>query len=399
MRICLLLTILITRLTVFGQPVFEDEITGDEHLITDTTSDKIIERFLVSSNYRNIEFNPNKQSLFSCRIQLENGDWRLFSDDYGGVIAEQTKSLKGYSYTFPSPIMEYYEFTWLHSDKGYQPVSFFNSIKSYKYSWDTLLIENHAELDNLILKYIQPFSDGIDPDSEEFFELENEKEQIRYKLPDEIYGFNVLAKKDGKYTRLTLNRDTEMQLLNVKAQQVYENYFSFKDLPPPLYYDHFGMEKLIKARKKYKIKAFYPMSALYEIEATEGDLIADNELLVQSVKDNKWGIYHQNNIDYGPQLTIPMIYDSIQIVRYGDFEYVYQVWQDGKLGCLDYNHRLIIPIGFDAMELMHLDYTYGAALKKDNGWLLYDLYDGSFLVDEPQQTQKKLLNYWLNNPK
>lgn len=399
MRNILFLLSTTTQLFLYGQPFFEDESNSSMVPITDTTNSDIISRFLEANNYRNIEFNKNKQSLFCCRIQLNNGDWRLYGD-YDELICADLKSLEGYSYSFPSPIMEYYEFTWLYSEEGCQVVSFYSTPKKpYKILWDTIIIKNHSKMDSLIIEYDEIWSKGMDPESAEYWELNRKQEQIRSSLPNEINALDVIGIKNGKYTRLTLNRDPEMDFRNVKAQQLYENYYSIDEVPMPLSYDFNGVENLIKARKKFKIEEFYSIPELFEIEASEGDIIPETKLLVRGSKNNKWGVYFLGNVDFKPELVVPMVYDSITVITYNDDEYIYQVWQNGKMGCLDYNYDISIPISYENIELLHLDYTYGAAVKNAEGWILYDLYDNTLLVDEPQKNPTEVLNYWLNNPK
>lgn len=112
-------------------------------------------------------------------------------------------------------------------------------------------------------------------------------------------------------------------------------------------------------------------------------------LYVQHRKSGGWGLaMGEGEMD----IVIPLRYDSLAL---GPYQQAYIVHRKGLSGVYNLNFEPVLAPRYQAIEVLHLDYTFGLAAKEKDRWRLYALDDGKLLLPESATGAQELLEKWL----
>lgn len=112
-------------------------------------------------------------------------------------------------------------------------------------------------------------------------------------------------------------------------------------------------------------------------------------LYVQHRKSRFWGMaWGEGEME----LVIPTHYDSIWM---GPHQQAWLVRSNAQYGLYNSEFTKVLPVQYDSIEILHLDYTFAAAAKENDVWRLYGLADGKLMLDDQAPNPKALLEKWL----
>lgn len=340
----LLLLLLFTTRT--PAQIFHDEKSDRKYSMTPNTDKKIVGAFLKQLKATAIEFNPHSGARFPFRLKNVKGNWMLF-DSYREEVF-MSKASRKYSFQFPSRVMdnigitvanyknEIY-FVKLHGRGFVESKMAFDEIKP-QLEYDTLMVEDSEG--NPEEKYVERLS--------AFYVKKAGKWGLIEMADQNIYlSRNLLYSTQEEVPKATGFQSHQLEMM----EQLRENHKI--DLLIPL--DTYGY--YFKARKK--------RSKLFGVFAGEGEAI--NQIPAQYTDIKR----HRNPLTF-------------------------EVWKNGKVGYYNGNFELVLAPNYDDFKFVHLDYTYGCALKSKGKWELYDAYEAVKLVEGATDTIEELIELWLN---
>jgi hypothetical protein len=105
-------------------------------------------------------------------------------------------------------------------------------------------------------------------------------------------------------------------------------------------------------------------------------------------KTHKLGFYYGEG-DLEPVLM--PLYDSIEVDESAS---VLIASKGGKSGAFSLEGESILPIQYDEIELVFLDFTYGLMSQKNKQWSLVDAQSSDLLLEENYPTKEALMQAW-----
>lgn len=323
-----------------------DQETGEEYEITQQTDQKIINAFLKNNKAKAIEFNPDKNSNYPLRVKNRKGNWILFDlqqEDF--IMMDEGKK---YSFEFPEPDLHIADLTIAHR-------------KGNKYLVN--LIEQKV-FDRVSFKKFKPI---VAMDTVNYYNEEEEELEAMVSM----HLTSVAVKNDEKWGLIELAGDVYLSRNYV--------YNTPEEVPAATGFQSSQLEMMENLRKDHDL------DLLVELD--------DNgyHFKGRKKKSKLWGIYSGEGV---ARNDIPAEYDKI--VYHNESNELYEVWKDGKVGYYNMMHELVFEPQFDDFRLLHLDYTYGCALKKDGKWELYYIDAPKKMVEGHARTTEGLIELWLN---
>jgi hypothetical protein len=325
--------------------VFYDEKTDKEYPITPQTEKKVVKAFLDELGATDIDFNPNTSSRFPLRLKNKKGNWVLFDSYEDDLFLE--KEAKKYSFQFPSPLLENRGFTLA-----------FQKEKIYFIS-----LQESKVITKMSFTEVQPRT------ITDTFMVENPEGELKEEQETTLQSFTV---KNG----------VKWGLIEMADDNIYLSrnflYNSSEEVPAATGFQSYQLEMMENLRKENKLDLLVPLDENgYYFKA-------------RNKKTKFFGLYAGEGM---PFKQIPAKYDDI--IRHRNPE-TYEVWEDGKVGYYNGNFNLVIEPIYDDFKFVHLDYTYGCALKKNGKWELYDAHEHIKLVESNAKTIDELIKLWLN---
>lgn len=335
--------------TCLAQVQYYHEATDETFLIQPTTDDSIIQCFLNQFKALEIDFNPDEKSKFPLRLKNKKGNWVLF-DSHEQTLFMQKESAK-YSFQFPGKDMKY-SGTTLATRKG----------KTY-----IVLIENENIDTKRSFDEIRPRMKTV-----VFKDFNFETEEM-HESPEEVFDA-LLVKKNDKWG-----------LIEYAENSLYLSHgFLYDDpdkVPPSTGFQSHQLQMVESIRKIYNVVD-------YEALDDHGYFLKG-----KNEKSQLFGLY----VGEGePDEKIPPHYTNI--VRHINTE-TYEVWKENKVGYYNSEFVLVIEPVYDEFEYIHLDHTYGCALKTNDKWELFNAFTGEKLVNGSAATTDELIELWLNRHK
>ena len=153
-------------------------------------------------------------------------------------------------------------------------------------------------------------------------------------------------------------------------------YNSPQEVPSARGFNSYQLEMMENIREEYDVELLVNLDG-------SGYLFKGRQ-----VKTNLWGVYGGEG---DGQTYIPSEYDKI--IKHRN---VFEVWKNDKVGYYNGDYKLVFEPRFEDFEYVHLDYTYGCALKTNGKWELYDVYEPVKLVEGSAATIGELIELWWN---
>lgn len=328
-----------------AQVLFYDEKTDEEYTITPQTDEKVTKAFLDDLNASAIEFNPNNRSRFPLRLKNKKGNWVPFDSYQDDLFLE--KEAKKYSFQLPSPILENRGFT-LAIRKGR---IYFISLREAEVI--TKMSFTQIEPRTITNTYM-------------IENLEGGLQEVR-----EVFLQSFAVKNGDKWGLIEMADD------NIYLSRNFL-YNSSEEVPKATGFQSYQLEMMENLRKEQKLDLLVPLDEYgYYFKA-------------RNKKTKLFGLYAGEGMPFN---QIPEKYD--EIIRHRHPE-TYEVWKGGKVGYYNGNFNLVFDPIFEDFKFVHLDYTYGCALKKNGKWELYDAHEPKKLVEGSAETIDQLIELWLN---
>ena len=314
----------------------------ERYEINQETEDEIVKAFLQEHKAVAIEFNPNSSSRFPARIQNKKGNWVLFfMEGWARPQLFLPKKAKSYTFQFPNPAQEDIQMTWA-TRKGY----------TYWVNLEDKSIETRLKFDEV--------------------KLTSKTVQDRF-TDDEVERIDKIVVRTGDKWGLIEPSGYHAPGFYISRDFLYN---SPEEVPQARGLDDGQFQMVEDIRKAYKVD-------LIEVLDDHGYYLKDRKKGTQDV-----GLFMGEN---EVSQTIPMRYSNIKRHRNMD---IFEVWKDDKVGYYNSEfERIKAPI-YDDFHLMHLDYTWGCALQKDGFWQLFDVFDGSLMVQGKAETLEELQELW-----
>ncbi len=318
----------------------------ERYEITKETDSGVIKAFLQEQEATAIEFNPNPDSSYPFRVKNKKGNWVLFVDDWSGSNGIfMPKKGKQYSFNFPTKLQESLDMT-LANRKN----------QTYWVNHENETIESKMAFDEVV------FTTKIDTLYGDNF-------------TDEIEVIEKIAARIGKKWGVIEPGDYNEPSFYVSRDFLYN---TLDELPPATGFSNYQLEMMEQIRKEYNVDLL--------VELDEHGYYFKG----RDKKSELYGLFVGEGEVSG---TIPSIYDNIK--RHRNLE-TFEVWKDGKVGYYNSEFELIKEPVYDEFHFIHLDYTWGCALKKEDVWQLFDAFDGSLLVEGKAKTIEALQELWMN---
>lgn len=338
--------------------VFNTAISQVFYQVNDTLEIKIkqdadskhINAFLEKHKATAIEFNLNQESIFPIRLKNKKGNWALFHLDYGAFF--MAKKAKKYSFQFPTIQQEGSYFTWATRKNKTYWVDLENQAVETKMSFDEVSITIKKDTVQIL----------------DYYDDYREREEKIVDLIDKIIVRRAnkwgLIEGSDYGTTFYLSRDFL--------------YDSPEEVPPATGFQSSQLKMMESIRKKHNVDL----------------LVASDEngysFKGRNKKTKLFGLF----MGEGEVInSIPAKYDDI--IRHRNPE-TFEVWKNGKVGYYNGNYEVVFEPQFDNFDFVHLDYTYGCALKTNGKWELYDPYEPKKLVAGSAKTIDELIELWLN---
>ncbi|NGZ90202.1 hypothetical protein [Psychroflexus maritimus] len=341
--ILIIVVFLVTN--VKAQVIFYDEKTGEEYQITPQTDEKLTKAFLDDLNARAIEFNPNTSSRFPLRLKNKKSNWVLF-DSYEDDLFLVNEAKK-YSFQFPSPLLENRGFTLaFRKDKIY-----YTNLQESK----------------VITK--MSFTQVVPRTITGTFMVENPEGELKEEQETSLESFTV---KNG----------VKWGLIEMASDNIYLSrnflYNSSEEVPEATGFQSYQLEMMENLREVKKLDLLVALDENgYYFKARDK-------------KTKLFGLYAGERMPFN---QIPAKYDDIKRHRNPE---TYEVWKNGKVGYYNGNFDLVMEPIYDDFKFVHLDYTFGCALKKNGKWELYNAHEPKKLVEGNAKTIDELIELWLN---
>ncbi len=326
--------------------VYYDDKTEEEYKITPQTNKRIVNSFLKEQKATAIEFNPNTSPDFPFRLKNRKGNWALFHSGYESLFME--KESKKYSFQFPTSVMEQRGFTVANRKGKTYLINLYNEEVETKMGFDE--VEISSKKDTI-------FTYDIDYNEEK--RIVDSIDKIAVRVGDK-WGLIELSDHDFFY----LSHDFL--------------YDSIKEVPPATGFNGGQLEMIENIRKEHNVD-------LLEALDENGYFFKG-----RNKKTKLFGIY----VGEGQASeSIPQKYDNI---IHHENTGTYEVWKNNKVGYYNSNFILVFEPRFDDFKHVHLDYTYGCALKTNGTWRLYDTFEPKKLVEGSAATVDGLIDLWLD---
>jgi hypothetical protein len=315
----------------------------ERYEINRETDEDIINAFLKEYKATAIEFNPISATSFPVRIKNKKGNWMLFEEGWARAEAFMTKKAKRYSFQFPNPAQEDIQMTWA-TRKGY----------AYWVNLEDKSIEKRMRFDEV-------------------------------KVTTKTVQDRFIDEKVERIDKIAVRIDDKWGLIEPSGYDAPGFYISRnflynspEEVPQARDFDDGQLQMVEDIRQTYKVD------------------------LVEAIDD--YGYYlkgrKKGTQDFGLFMgegevaqTLPI--DLNAIIRHPNTD-TFEVWKDGKVGYYNSEFELVKPPVYEEFHLMHLDYTWGCALKKGGVWQLFNAFDGSLMVEGKAKTLEELQELWLN---
>lgn len=325
---------------------YYDENSDKEYEIGPQTNKKVLKAYLRQFECKDIEFNPNKDSNFPFRMKNNKGNWVLFDVREESVFME--KEGKNYSFNLPDPITESSGFTLANRNE-----------KIY-------FIQIHGN-GKILTK--MSFEEVIPRLITDTLMFENADGKLEETYENHIASFTV--KEGDKWGLIELAND------NIYLSRNFL-YQSSEEVPAETGFQSYQLEMMENLRKNHKIDLLIALDKYgYYFKA-------------RNKKTKLYGLYTGEGMLLN---HIPAKYDDI--IRHRNPE-TYEVWKDEKVGYYNGNYQLVFEPHFDDFKFVHLDYTFGCALKKNGKWELYKPNEPIKLLEGSAETIDELIELWLN---
>ena len=340
-----------------------------------------LSNLLFEGNYSEIEFHPNyKEVGFEVRLKNSKGNWELFYGDESPIV------LEGYSFQFP--FKKYGNFTiaerknkkyiYFLREGGLQDHIWFDSCTPHYYEFH----EKHEEIDEYgNLKYDSNNNIVLRTDTFKVFDYlairRNDKWAIAFPYPNaqrlhQLTGFHFSS-----------------------PQAIPDSIFS------NFYYDgEFDREYIdeyeVKTISKYLQENEEIDIATYFGEYSFSEDKSHAILKVRHAKTKRWSIQILGG--FRSETEFPIAASKIKEHEF-DNGIVLEAWCDDKVGYYFYNGKdiqQVLPCEYDDFNYVHLDYTYGCALKKNGKWELYNAHKPIKPVEGKAETIDELIDLWLD---
>ncbi|HBY68070.1 MAG TPA: hypothetical protein DEG69_10110 [Flavobacteriaceae bacterium] len=328
-----------------GQVSFIEKNSQKEHEINQSTNKQIINAFLKEQKATAIEFNPNSSPDFPFRLKNKKGNWALFHSGYESLFME--KESKKYSFQFPSSVMEQRGFTFANSKEKTYLIDLYDEEVETKMGFDE--IEISTKKDTLFT-----------------YDFNHNEEKRIVEIVDKI------AVRENNKWGLIERADGGVFL----SHNVL--YDSPEKVPPATGFNGGQLEMMENIRKEYNVD-------LLEALDENGYYFKG-----RNKKTKLFGVYVGEG--QASESILPK-YDKIIGHKHGG---TYEVWKNNKVGYYNSDFKLVFKPSFDDFETVHLDYTYGCALKTNGKWELYDMYEPQKLVKGSAATIDELIELWLD---
>ncbi|RFN58175.1 hypothetical protein [Marixanthomonas ophiurae] len=329
-----------------AQVYYNDEKTGEEYEINQKTHKNIINAFLKEQKATAIEFNTNRSPDFPFRLKNKIGNWVLFHLGHENLYME--KEGRKYSFQFPTSVMEQHGFTFANRRGKTYLVNLYDKEVETKMGFDEVVINTKKET---IFTYDKDY---------------NEKEKIA------IIIDKIVVRKDNTWGLIELRGD---DLFYLSRNFLYN---SPEEVPPATGFQVYQLEMMENIRQEYNIDL----------------LIALDEngyyFKGRNKKTKLFGLYVGEGEAFE---SIPPKYDNIIEHKYTG---TYEVWKNNKVGYYNSNFKLVFKPSFDDFEYVHLDYTYGCALKTNGKWELYDAFEPEKLIEGSAASIDELIGLWMD---
>lgn len=333
-------------LKAHGQIEFYYGNPEERYQITQETDDEIINAFLKEHKATTIDFNPNPDSRYPIRVKNKKGNWVLFVDDWSGNNSIfMLKKGKQYSFQLPTKLQESIKMT-LATRKN----------QTYWVNFESEIIESKMAFDEVV------FATKIDT-------------LIGDNFSDEVEIIERIAVKIGEKWGVIEPGEYNEPSFYVSRNFLYN---TLDELPPATGFNSYQLEMMEQIRKEYYVDLLVAL---------------DEHGYYFKGRDKKSKLYGLFMGEGEVSGTIPSNYDNIK--RHQNTE-TFEVWKNGKVGYYNSEFELIKEPVYDEFHFMHLDYTWGCALKKEDVWQLFDAFDGSLLVEGKAKSIEALQEFWLN---
>lgn len=326
-------------------------------------------------DYERIEFNPNRDSYYPCRLQDKKGDWYLADREF------MMYGEKGFSLSFPisscANIAEASKkdkkFIYLLGEDGnYLVEDFeFDELKQ-NYSWNKKIKMNY-EGEHELNSDDSPIHDSVGICNGLLVRRGSKWALAHWSY--QSYEFNQLS-------------GFHFDSSNEVPDTLLRHYLTTDDGVDPVYDD-------------YLMRVTHDFLQNYQ----EADLVTvlgpyqyDQQILKMRHSETKrWsmvipGVFNEST-------DLPIAASKIKEHFFDENKQVLEVWCDDKVGYYFYNGediKLIKDCGYEDFEYLFLDATYGCALKKNGKWELYKVDASEKLVDGSAASIESLTELWLN---
>ena len=325
--------------------VYYDDKTEEEYKITPQTNKRIVNSFLKEQKATAIEFNPNTSPDFPFRLKNKKGNWALFHSGYESLFME--KESKKYSFQFPTSVMEQRGFTVANRKGKTYLVNLYNEEVETKIGFDE--VNSRVVIDTILIT-------NLDSELEE--------------------------KYTKRLTSFTAKMNNKWGLVEFANGDIYLSrnflYNSPEEVPAATGFQSYQLEMMENLRKEYKLDV---LEALDE----NGYLFKG-----RNKKTKLFGIFGGEGTG---QTYIASKYNKI--TPHG-INKVFETWENGKVGYYNGSYNLVFEPIFDDFKFVHLDYTYGCAIKTNGTWRLYDTFEPKKLVEGSAATVDGLIDLWLD---
>lgn len=368
------LLFLLLPVTIFSSAQgisFNDPASDTHYVLTPKSPPFVTAAFLNRYNAISIDWNTSETSIYPLRLKTKNG-WRLYNYNPEALHLAEDKSLKGFNVLFPIPVLENIGISMAERNGEYAFVHLYEGL--IKSVWDTLIIENLAEL-NYVLDIKNHPEKTFDPSrlEESYSTVYNEETQELQPFVKDR-NLRIIARNTNGWVRLTLRfTNTRTKLFQTSAV-----YPKRENLPPPTTLSTTALQQIKTLKVKFNV-----------IDAKVLDHHGFN-ILGKNKRKGLWGFYAGEKIEE----VIKPRYDTIT-PHFIQQEGVLEIWKNGKVGFINFEYDEVFEAEYDDFEYLFLDYRYGCALKRNIEWHLCDCYNGKKLIPESAENIDALIELWL----
>lgn len=354
----------------------------EEFLITDKTPEKVIRDYLNYHAFSAIQFNTDSLSPYPFRVQLNKGNWILYS--HYDADFKPSKEEKNLSFDFP--IQQFSDQLTFVTNKKNQQALFRLEEEMLTDFYDEIKITNQQEFFKNLKEYnhLKAQIDSVflqvtDTESNQLFEAEQFANELEYEIAQLIQSLQIeriqfAVRRKNKWARFVylLNDDLFMPY----TPFVYENS---EDLPQAELPSNEAQQPVVGfLAKNYNAVDF-------EFLDSWGYAIKFNDF-----KTKKIGFYYGEG-EQEPSLSAN--YDDIRIEQKAE---CLLVSSKEKWGVFNFNGEEILPVQYDTIEIIFLDFTYGLIAQKNNQWSLVDAQFGDLLLENNYPSEEELMQAWRN---